>query len=384
MNRAAFRKQIAKRAAEVERALRQVPEDQRTQALAALYLEVGAASTPILTAAQQAYAKRREAQGYEATVEALRRLGTLDALVDLWSSLGQDHYSGPELDVLATWLIDLASSAHALGELPYAVGNWSGSWRQVGTHAVAACERLAAAALARDPACDAALELYAQDDFLASVNRTRATGAKLSGPPVSAPSVAAHPARIAHVVAELRAGAHPLDVPSLDSVAVDAPEIVDALLAAIDCAEYRVGLAAIAALGRVTVDAERVVTRFVAILDADDDRFVDHVCMALHYGLGQAGIGALPALVRSVRRVLSGLKEEDHSYRHRWPLMAILSLAPHARGRLRREVASFIAELSAELAQMPAWKQEQLIEFRHESPVVLAKLRCGRPRGSTL
>jgi hypothetical protein len=117
-------------------------------------------------------------------------------------------------------------------------------------------------------------------DFLASVNRARPKGAKRSGPPVAKPSVAARLALIARTVSELCAGVPPLDVPSLDPIAVDSPELVQALLNALACPEYRAGLVAIAALGRATVDTPRVVDPFAAIIDEADARFINRVCMA--------------------------------------------------------------------------------------------------------
>jgi len=370
-----FRAQAEASAATVMAALEADPADARARWLATLYLELGATPTPALVAARRAFVAWRAEVGEAAMAEEARRFGALALLVKLWNGLGESHYDGAELDVFADWLIALAEGAKDLESLPYGVGNWNGSWMQVGKHAAAACEKLAAATLARDPDNESALYLYAQADFLASVNRSRPRGKKITGPPVPKPTGAQAVAKIERILRRFVKGDHPLDIESMDPIAVDSAEVVEALIAGLGCAEYRGGLKCVHALGRAKVELPRVIEAFTATLSAGDQRFVDEVAMAVHYGLKERGVELLAPLIAASERLIASLRKDNASdYRHRWALTAVLTLARFCRGAAKTLAEEYLRRLLVEVETMPAWKQERLYEFRAEAPALLTKL----------
>jgi hypothetical protein len=375
MERGEFRKQLGGSVQETVAALERNPGDRRAQWFAGFLLTLGADELPALVDARTAFDAWRARVGDAAMATALRDEGVFDFLLHTWTGLGQAHFDGPELALFVDWLVALSRTAAEVAELPYAVGNWSGSWRQVGAHAVTACERLARCALARDPANQAALLLYAQEDFLERVNRARPRGEKLTGPPVPRASVAERVAQVEAILRTYVDGMHPLEVASLDPIAVDASEVVDALIRGIDCIEWRGGLACIEALGRATVELPRVVTVLCDLIENAPEQVVDHVATAIHYGLKGKAVAALGPLMLRAGRILDELREDQPGdYRHQWPLRTVLTLAPLARGEERRSAHAFIGGLLATLDTLPGWKRERLLEFANEAPAVLRRL----------
>ena len=301
---------------------------------------------------------------------------SFESLVARWNDLGQSHFDGPELDALATQIVGATRDAEKLAQLPYAVGNWNGSWRQVGKHAAAACEKIARAALAIDPSNEAALWLYAQEDFLWSVNRWRKKGERLTGAPVPKLSTQKAVAKIERILEMFVRGTHPLSIPSLDTIAVDSPEIVDALIAGIDCKEWRGGLRCIEALGRAEVELPRVLDVFMDVLAKGDSRFVDQVAMAANYGLKAKGGPLMLPLLRSAESILRDLRRDDSGdYRHQWPLRAAMRMAPHADKEARAQMRSWLERLVHDFPAMEPWKQERLFEANMDAPELLVTLR---------
>lgn len=331
------------------------------------------APSEALKQARARFADERRRLGDEKLARALRGAGALTLLTNIWSGLGQSHYYGEEIGILADWILFLADDAGSLGQLPYAIGNWCGSWHEVDRPAADACERLAAAALALDPEEEASLWLYAQDDFLAAVNRGREKAARVFGPPVARKTPAQAVAKIERVLARYEAGDHPLDIPSLDTIPVDSPEVVSALIAGLECAEWRGRVRCVNALGRATVDVERAVEALCRVID--QPHLTDPVAMAVHYDLKGRAVAALETLIATSERLIAGLRESDSSdYRHQWPLRAVMSLAPECGGAERERAAEFLRRLLAQLPSFPAWKRERLFELQHEGPALMRRL----------
>lgn len=369
MDRPTFRKQIEASVTTARAALARTPNEPRALFMADLIARLGAADTDLRAAAAR-YAAWRDALGSDGARAVLRDQGMLEFLRRMWQGLAHEHYDGAELLVFADALIELTTEAKELSELPYAVGNWVGSWSQVGRTAARACERLAAAALARDPDDEGALWLYAQPDFRA---RTRT-----KGPPVPRPSLAQALAKVERIVSMHESGAHhPLEVPSLDTIAVDHPAVVRALANALErLPPHTAGRAGvIEAIARgAEADRERALGVLRALL-AGGAWDAEHASMVIHYEMKGRAPELLDALVACTERLLAKLDRRDEcDYRHQWPLRAVLSVLPHAEGAARAAGIAFVERLLAERASMPEWRRERLHELALEGPPLLLKL----------
>ncbi len=352
-----FRKQITESAKTTLDAITEDGESPRALFFAAFLVDLGSTEPDLVSAAKR-FAMWHAMQDPAAARTRLVNEGCLAFLTNTWSGLGESHYDGPELLVFADWLIALTTTAHEIGELPYAFGNWEPSWRSVGRRAVAACVKLAAEALKRDPENESALYLYAQDDFRAR--------AKVRGAPVSS-SLEAQVAKVKKILAMHQEDVvHPLDVPSLDTIPVAHPAIVDALLEGLEKtprARHRI----IDALGRATVEIERVVAAFITEIETGDAQRIDDVAMALHYGLRKRGVAALEPLIRAGTKLVAELTPSESDYRHQWALRAALTLRKYARGETRARADAAIRELVVASEAMPRWKRERLTELRADA-----------------
>jgi len=358
---AEFRKQIAASARTTSDALAEDGESVCALFFAAFIVDLGSQQSDLQRAAQR-FSAWRAREGEAVARARLVQEGCLTFLLNTWNGLGESHYEGPELLVFAEWLIALTSEAGELAKLPYAFGNWEPTWRQVGRRATQACERLAAAALERDPDCESALYLYAQDDFIARVNSSRPATSKLAGPPVSSP-LHAQVAKVETILAMHEEGVvHPLRVPSLETIPVASREIVDALVRGLAKAPHAKHWI-IGALGRTRVEHERVVAALVHELETDA-RTVDDVSMALHYGLKERGVSALEPLMKAATRLVAELTPDEADYRHQWALRTIVTLRKHARGQARARATAYLLDLLAASEQMPPWKRARLAELR--------------------
>lgn len=353
LTQAEFRKQISASGKTTLGAIETDGETPRALFFAAFLVDLGAGQ-PELIAAAKRYAMWHALQEPSAARSRLVSDGCLAFLTSTWNDLGQAHYDGPELVTFAEWILALTTTAVEIGDLPYGFGNWEPSWRSVGKNAIVACVKLAAEALRRDPENESALWLYAQDDFRARAKVRRA--------PVSL-SLEAQVAKVQKILALHQEDVvHPLDVPSLDTIPVTHPAIVDALLEGLTKtprARHRI----IDALGRATVEVDRVVAAFVAELETGDARRIDDVAMALHYGLGKRGVAALEPLMLAGTKLVADLTPETSDYRHQWALRAVLTLRKHARGEARRRADATIDELLAAIEAMPQWKRDRLAEL---------------------
>jgi hypothetical protein len=261
----------------------------------------------------------------------------LQNLIAQWHSLGPSD----ELFDLADQIISESSTADEIAELPYVVGNNFGSWRAVGKRVALACDKIAAAALARDPDNESALWLYEQPDFLARVGRKR--------PPITPPNAEQRIAKIERILAlYVEDVVHPLDIPSLETIALDDVLVLDAMLDAFARApKGRARHAFIEALGATLIEHERVAHVLAAALEEEGD--IDNVCMAFHYGLKRRGVCAVEAVRACALRIIDDLREGDGDWRHMWPVRAAVTLD-----------RSFTAELRRAATAMPAWKQAKI------------------------
>jgi hypothetical protein len=370
MDRRTFRKQIAESTRTALEALALSPDDPKPLFMVDLLSRMGA-HDPALAQGVARFAKWKHEVGEDAARATLREQGMLEFLRRTWAGLGESHYDGDELMVLADAMIALTTEASELGQLPYAFGNWEPTWRQVGVRAAKACERLAAVTLARDPQNESALWLYAQADFRA---RT-----KTKGPPVAKPTTGDVLAKIERVISMHEGGMHPLDVPSLETIAEFDAAVVRALIGALDRLADGAGRSdVIEALGRAAasgVERARVIDVFAAMIAHGDESTVDHVAMAAHYEMKGKAPELLGAFVARATLLVSQLSARDSGdYRHQWALRAVLSVLPHARGEQRAAGVAFVTKLLADAENMPAWKRERLFELAHEGPGVLARV----------
>ncbi len=323
----------------------------RFQFFAALLRDLGARD-PRLVDPANAYRAWRSATSDAEAAERLRVEGCFDFLVRMWSALGERHYSGKEMLVFADWLIASSATAEAIAQLPYAIGNWNGTWRQVARSPARACEKIAAATLARDPENEPALYLFAQDDFLAAIKRKRA--------PTAPRPIEADVAKIALVVRLFEEDrVHPLQIPSLDPIKVESSEIVRALIHHLETTTaWRARCRLIAALGRARVDLDDVTAALEREITRGDR--LDDVAMAAHYGLKNRGTALLAPFVDVCERMIAAMTEAEQSYGHLWPLRAVITLTKFAAGPEHARGAAFLAKLRAELPSMPAWKRERI------------------------
>lgn len=275
----------------------------------------------------------------------------IEALIERWNEHGQDHHNGADLLDLADQIIAQTTTAEEIAQLPYAFGNWCGSWYQVGRRAAGACDKLAEAALARDPDNEAALWLYAQKDFLDRVGRKRA--------PIVPPPIAKRIAKIERILElYIEDHVHPLDIPSLETIVIDHPLVLDAMIACFERApEGRGRHAFIEALGGTLIDHDRVVKVFVRELELGRD--VDDIAMAMHYGLRSKAAPALEAFIAVSKRLVAELTAAESDWRHTWALRTTRTLTKHARGARRAGAQAFLTHLRTDSA-MPAWKREKL------------------------
>lgn len=364
MNRRDFREQIDASAATVAGEIARGETGLRVEFFAAFLLDLGAVS-PTLAPAAERFCGWRARTTEDEVARRLEEEGCVAFLRATWRGLGQSHYDGPELALLAAWLIALVRDARSLAALPYEIGNWNGTWRQVGAKAAAACEQIAAASLARDPEEERALYLYAQEDFRAAVNRSRPKGRKLSGPPIAPRAASDDLAKIARIVRLYEEDVvHPLDIPSLDTIALRAPEVVRAMLFHLETtSSWRAKLRIIEALGRAEVLLGEVTAALARALEGGDERTIDQVSMAAHYGLRARGVGLLSPLCSLSERMLASMREDVPDYGHLWPLRAVFTLADHATGGALEHATELSSRLAADMATMPAWKRERLVEF---------------------
>jgi hypothetical protein len=212
-----------------------------------------------------------------------------------------------------------------------------------------ACEKIAAAALSRDPDNEAALWLYTFRDFLKRVGK--------KGPPIPTPSIELRIAKIERIVALF--GENQVHIPSLETIVIDHPEVLDAMISAFEHAPAGRGRRAfIQALGGTLVDHQRVLDLFVRELEAGRD--IDDIAMAMHYGLRAKAVPALGVVMALASRLVDELEEGQDDWRHVWPLQTTVSLARRARGKERASAQAFLRRLRNDAA-IPAWKREKLV-----------------------
>lgn len=321
--------------------------------------------------ARARYAALRKADP-QSLYKRLRAADVVKFLAALWDGLAQAHYAGPGIARIASALIEVGTDARTLGRLPYAFSSVNCGWPTVPLAAARASEQLAAAALRLDPENQAALRLYADQDFLARINRGRSR--KVRCAPVPDVGDAARVRQIRSVIARFEAGHHPLDIPSLDPITVASAPVVDALTAGLRSREWRAAERCALALGRAQCEHARVVAALCAALD--DPHLTETISLVLCEQLRSRAAPALPALQRTALRLLRTMKQRDTTdYRALSPLSAVLQLARYCRGARRDAVREFVETLLAQLRRMPAWKRGRLDSIRQESAAVLAQIK---------
>lgn len=153
----------------------------------------------------------------------------------------------------------------------------------------------------------------------------------------------------------------------METVPVDSPEVVEALLRGLACEEYRGALDCIDALANSKVEHARVAKAMSDLLDEGGPKKLDHVCMAIHYHLRDKATATLDALAREAQRLVDEM-EKDADYRFQWPVRALVTLASHCKGAERERAHAILAALLAASDVAPQWKQERLRELRDEGP----------------
>jgi hypothetical protein len=353
----------------VEAALAQL--DQEPQSLRALWAVdffaplVTEQLPPTAALARERFSAMRAGVTSEAWRERLFAVGVSDFLAERFLDLLQTHDEGPGLLVLVDGLISSTPDPQRLTNLAYANSNYHGGWHAAAKYEILAAERLARAALAIDPGLPRARALYFDRSFLERFNRA-AGHPELVGAPVPEEPPEVHATRIRDAV-------HAMGLPGfmakygelsdvIESTPVEHALVIDALAEGLRVQEYRARKCCAEALGRATVEQERVAALLLATLQgpiadplyrqeelagggvrrfADGGSSAEEAAAASLVLLGRHAVSTLP-------RLLDVIEATPHfdPWEHRYHADALLTLCAHAQGEVRTRAEHVVAAIS--------------------------------------